>query len=350
MLVRYILPLLFMVSLTGATYYIKGRRANTPTTTLQPFPAAIVPSASYRYDAPPSISREAYGAIVCAAGPACDDAGAMYDVLVAARIDPVIEAAQAQHETGLGTAGVGQSAYKNLHGVQCHASDGRIADSSVPWGNGCAGVYASYTDSVRTWANVINQEYVGMGLNTPALAVSKYAPVSDGNDLPAYVADMERHIDQWRAEYGREETQPVFPQRADIIPDWQQRVNPDARFSTINCGAWGFQSGCQHFGTDILGNGEGTPVYAPYGGTYTGCQDNGDGGPYIGKWIEYTADDGARFLINHFRDSPFCGAAVGTRIDAGDFIGTMRGDANHVHVQISVSGQLVDFEEFWETH
>lgn len=188
-----------------------------PVATQEPISAAIVASTSYRYDAPPSISREAYGAIVCAAGPACDEAGAMYDVLVEAGIDPVVEAAQAQHETGLGTDGIGRSAYKNLHGVQCHASDGRIADSKVDWGNGCAGVYASYSDSVRTWANVINREYIALGLNTPALAVSKYAPVSDGNDPPAYVADMERHIDQWREQYGMEETRPVDGTRAQLV-------------------------------------------------------------------------------------------------------------------------------------
>jgi murein DD-endopeptidase MepM/ murein hydrolase activator NlpD len=142
--------------------------------------------------------------------------------------------------------------------------------------------------------------------------------------------------------------QVVSSGKADPIPNWQQHIN--AGFYAVNCGAWGMQSGCQHFGTDIGGNGEGTPVYAPFGGSYTGCQDNGDSGPYIGKWIEYTADDGAQFLINHFRDSPFCGAPAGTRINAGDFIGTMRGDANHVHIQTTANGGLVDFEQYWETH
>jgi hypothetical protein len=88
-------------------------------------------------------------------------------------------------------------------------------------------------------------------------------------------------------------------------------------------------------------------VYAPVGGWYTGCQDNGDSGPYIGKWITYTADDGAELLINHFRDSSLCNAPSGTRIEAGDFIGTMRGDSNHIHIQTTVNGQLVDFEEYW---
>lgn len=151
--------------------------------------------------------------------------------------------------------------------------------------------------------------------------------------------------------YQTEETRVTYAPRVsskcvDPIPDWQNHIN--AGFYATNCDAWGMQPGCQHFGTDIGGSGEGTPVQAPCSGTYTGCQDNGDSGPYIGKWIEYTTDDGAQFLINHFRDSPLCGAPSGTRIEAGDFIGTMRGDANHIHVQVVVGGQLVDFERYFE--
>lgn len=164
--------------------------------------ADVVKSNSYRYDAAPSVSKAFYVHLFCDAGPACIDAPLMYDILVAAGIDPVVEAAQAKHETSLGTDGIGRSNYKNLHGVQCHSSDGRIADSKVSWGNGCAGIYATYADSVKTWANVINKEYVALGLNTPALAVSKYAPVSDGNDPPGYIMDMEHSIDEWRSQDG----------------------------------------------------------------------------------------------------------------------------------------------------
>jgi len=163
----------------------------------------VIPIASteYRYDSAPSIDRDAYIAIMCEAGPTCSEAGSMYDILVKAHIDPVVEAAQADHETGRGTAGVGRETIKNLHGVQCFGGDGRIEDSKVPWGNGCAGVYATYADSVRTWSNVINKEYVALGLNTPLLAISKYAPVSDGNSPPDYINAMERNIDKWRAQY-----------------------------------------------------------------------------------------------------------------------------------------------------
>lgn len=161
--------------------------------------AGLKQSTAYDYAAPPSISRETYQAIWCHAGSAaCEEAGHMYDVLVQAGIDPVIEAAQASHETSLGTAGVGLPHIKNAHGVQCHAGDGRIGDSSVPWGNGCAGVYASYSDAVATWARLITREYVNEGYTTPALAVWKYAPTSDGNDPPAYIADMEHKINEWR--------------------------------------------------------------------------------------------------------------------------------------------------------
>lgn len=187
-----------------AVYATAPRPAAIVAAAAQVAPAApVVASAEYRYDAPPSISRETYAAIYCEAGSAaCDEAGAMYDVLVAAGIDPAIQAGQATHETSLGTAGVGNPAIKNLHGVQCHGGDNRIADSPVGWGNGCAGIYESYTASVETWARLIAREYLPEGRNTPALVVAKYAPAgADGNSPPAYIASMQQAIDAYR---GRE--------------------------------------------------------------------------------------------------------------------------------------------------
>jgi hypothetical protein len=173
--------------------------AITPT----PAPSsAVSPSTDYRYVAPPSISRATYISVWCdpPAGippsPACPDAGAMYDVLVdpgigGERIDPAIEAGQAAHETALGTAGVGRADLKNLHGVQCHGGDQRIGDAPVAWGNGCAGIYASYVDAVRTWKMLILREYVAAGLLDVPAVVARYAPDgADGNCSRCYISAM----------------------------------------------------------------------------------------------------------------------------------------------------------------
>ena len=195
--------------------------AAVPNVAAQPgLPRAVVPSSDFRYDAPPSISRDDYIAIYCLIdSPACPEAGTMYDILVTLDeegiIDPAIEAAQGMHETGLGTAqgGVGRlptlrtdgsvdpcCGGRNLHGVQCFPGDARVADLAVGWGNGCAGVYPDYATSVRTWKGVILREYVAEGKDTPAKAVWKYAPIGkDGNNPPAYIADMENWISCWRA-------------------------------------------------------------------------------------------------------------------------------------------------------
>ena len=183
-------------------------------------PIPVVPSGDFRYDAPPSISRDDYIAIYCLIdSPACPEAGTMYDILATRDeegiIDPGIEAAQGMHETGLGTnpKGVGRlptlradgsvdpcCGGRNLHGVQCFPGDARIADLAVDWGNGCAGVYPDYATSVRAWKGVILREYVAEGKDTPAKAVWKYAPVGkDGNNPPTYIADMENWITCWRA-------------------------------------------------------------------------------------------------------------------------------------------------------
>lgn len=161
---------------------------------------------TFHYDNPPSITRDQYIAIWCAVdSPACPEAGSMYDALVhpeegLTAIDPAIEAGQAAHETVLGTAGVGIASIKNLHGVQCHAGDNRVGDSSVPWGNGCAAIYGSYTDSVKTWVRLLNREYFSEGRMTPEAVVAKYAPAgADGNNPPAYIGVMQSCILQYRA-------------------------------------------------------------------------------------------------------------------------------------------------------
>lgn len=140
-----------------------------------------------------------------------------------------------------------------------------------------------------------------------------------------------------------------FPAKADPVAGWQARVT--AGFHTRDCRWWSFQINCQHLGTDIAGLGEGTPVYAPVGGAFRSCTYNGESGPFVGWWIEYTADDGAEILINHFRElGDWCGQVPGTRIEAGALLGTMRADANHIHLQVTQGGALVDFEEWYERY
>lgn len=216
--------------------------------------------------------------------------------------------------------------------------------------------YATFEDGIAATVKTLSYAYDG------------YADILAGlqtNDPERAMAGLTRS--PWAAEAGygarvralwgktKDERRTVIDERrttnaakAAPMPDWKARIN--SRFTTVDCRYWYMQTGCQHFGTDIMGDGEGTPFYAPYAGTYRACVDNGDSGPYVGKWIEYTTDDGAELLINHFRDSPYCGAPVGARIEAGALLGTMRADANHVHVQVSVGGELRDFERFWEAH
>jgi murein DD-endopeptidase MepM/ murein hydrolase activator NlpD len=137
---------------------------------------------------------------------------------------------------------------------------------------------------------------------------------------------------------------------AEPVPDWLHHIN--ARFDTVDCAYWGFQSGCRHWGTDIAGGGEGTPFLAPYDGYSLGCRDNGDGGPYVGIWIQYVPDfdRATEFLFNHFRDVAPGACAPGARIEAGQLLGHMRGDARHIHWQVKTAGVLVDPELYWESH
>lgn len=180
-------------------------------------------------------------------------------------------------------------------------------------------------DSVR--ALVIGRISAGLPAAAPAPAAPANAPLTAAGDVPAASA-------------------PAIPgKKADVIPNWQSHVN--GRFDSYNCDAWGMQ-GCIHYGTDIVGNGEGTQVFAPFNGAFASCQDNGEGGAYIGIWIVYIDEKGGEILINHFRElGNWCNQPAGTPIHAGDLLGTMRGDANHVHMQVTVDGELRDFEKYY---
>lgn len=213
----------------------------------------------------------------------------------------------------------------NSHGVKCYPDEatGLAATINTLAEDRYSGIVAAF-------------QYTDDDAFLAALAASPW-----GTD-----ADLVRKIldEQWTVTTG---SMMAAGSKADIVPNWDQRIN--AGFWTVNCAYWSWQTGpagkCQHLGTDIGGDGEGTRVYAPYSGTVVSCQDNGDGGSLVGWWLIYNTDNGAELLINHFRTVHDC--TPGARVEAGQELGTMRSDANNVHVQVRVGGQLVDFVDFW---
>ena len=127
-----------------------------------------------------------------------------------------------------------------------------------------------------------------------------------------------------------------------------------ARFNTVDCGAWGFQVGCQHEGTDYLGA-EGTPVYAPFDLTVIAAGEYGPG-PTWGQYVQGALPDGAVLYLGHLEGRT--ALELGQTVPAGSLLGYTNG-YNHTHAQLAPpgnvgpcaqSGSCLDFETYWMEH
>lgn len=127
-----------------------------------------------------------------------------------------------------------------------------------------------------------------------------------------------------------------------------------AHFDTADCGAWGFQVACQHWGTDFAGS-EGDPVFAPYDLTVIALGEYGPGST-MGQYVQGTLPDGSVYYSGHLTGRP--ALDVGQTIPAGTQIGVMNGYA-HTHVQLAPpgntgacaqDGSCLDFETYYATH
>lgn len=133
-----------------------------------------------------------------------------------------------------------------------------------------------------------------------------------------------------------------------------QTMEVGAHFATSDCGAWGFQMGCMHWGTDYIGN-AGDPVFAPYDLTIIALGEY-PSGPTMGQYIQGTFADGAVFYAGHLTDRP--PFAIGQTLPAGTLIGRMNSYA-HTHIQLAPpgitgacaqDGTCIDFEQYYATH
>lgn len=127
-----------------------------------------------------------------------------------------------------------------------------------------------------------------------------------------------------------------------------------AHFDTADCGAWGFQAGCRHWGTDLPGA-EGTPVYAPFDLTVIALGGYGTG-PTMGQYVQGTFADGYVFYAGHLESRQRM--SVGETLPAGTLLGFTNSLA-HTHVQLAEPGNAgacaqdgtcVDFERYFEEH
>lgn len=157
----------------------------------------------------------------------------------------------------------------------------------------------------------------------------------------------------------------ITPTKHEVV----RCMHLNAEYFTTDCRFWSFQANCQHFGTDIAGDGdwstddENTPVYAPFAGKFLTCIDQGPGGSFIGMAFMYELLDGTEIYIGHMRWAR-CDRPKGDPVAAGEQIGGMWGYATpgnpdsgcvcHVHVQlrhqVGVLSSIDDFMAYYNSH
>lgn len=138
----------------------------------------------------PSLSPDFLNQVLQAAhSPAQGTGQALYALSVQSGIDDAYALAFFKHESRYGTTGIAQYT-RSLGNIRCSA------------GYACMGsyrAYASWQAGYADWYSLIVTLYVRQWhLTTPAQIIPVYAPASDGNDPPAYIADVEQSVATWR--------------------------------------------------------------------------------------------------------------------------------------------------------
>lgn len=213
----------------------------------------------------------------------------------------------------------------------------------------CAG-YASCFNGFRDYADDWSAGWQAMfqllasyrderGLVTIRDAIAVWAPSSDGNDPDGYASTVEARVREWR---GRPTT---FGGRHTVTD--RNEVNPNAHFWTVDCSAWSFQTGCQHYGSDYLGD-DGDAVYAPRDLIYQMTGSYPEGGPTAGEYVIGLLPDGCEFYAGHLRNARQ--GQPGELLVAGTILGYIRADLAHTHIQLRCGGVLMDWEQYEKEH
>ena len=137
----------------------------------------------------PSLSPAFVNQILQAAhSPAQGTGQALYDLSVRSGINDAYALAFFKHESRYGTTGIAQATL-SLGNVRCSS------------GYRCIGGYRAYDSwqaGYADWYALILTLYIRQWhLTTPAQIIPVYAPASDNNDPPAYIADVNESVSVW---------------------------------------------------------------------------------------------------------------------------------------------------------
>ncbi len=161
----------------------------------------------------PTVSLTTYQAVYClprhgVVSDACPYAPQMYQMLVDAGIDPVIEMAFAAKETEFGTTGPGRRPQYNIHNIVCNSWDGGSCEGPHHWR---FSTYRDYLHATRAWIDLMTRRgrYIDAGRNSFSDVIPIYAPAFE-NDTSLYIAQAERWVRGWRSWDGAQQL-PITP-------------------------------------------------------------------------------------------------------------------------------------------
>lgn len=127
--------------------------------------------------------------LASAHSPAQGTGQALYDLSVRYGIDDAVALAFFQHESLFGTTGVARYTL-SLGNIRCSAGYRCMYGYRA---------YASWIVGYADWYQLIATLYIRTWhLSTVEQIVPVYAPTSDGNNVPAYIAAVEQAVKQWR--------------------------------------------------------------------------------------------------------------------------------------------------------
>lgn len=160
-------------------------------------PSSDPASASSRVVGPPSLSAVFINRVLAASGsPAAGTGAVLFALSQQYRIDDAYALAFFQHESRFGTTGVARLTH-SLGNIRCSSGYRCIAGYRA---------YASWVVGYQDWYALLRSFYVSRWhLTTVQQIIPVYAPASDHNDVPAYIAAVVQAVAAWRA--GRVEVQ-----------------------------------------------------------------------------------------------------------------------------------------------
>lgn len=155
----------------------------------------VVRAGQYNPIGAPTISLATFAHFLQANNsPAYPEAATMYENCLKLNCDPAVALAFFNHESSMGTAGaaVGHKSFGNIRctpGWPCDYSDG----------GGGFKIYASWTESLIDWVNLLQVYADKFKLYTLDQIIPVYAPAADNNSPVTYINTVKNLVDQYRA-------------------------------------------------------------------------------------------------------------------------------------------------------